>query len=167
MDSQLPMEVTAIWVAFYCIVIPLMFAFRNKEKSAEIKKISLTEEDRKQRYLFLLYGMPVGVTLGFFIHIPMVFEILNIHKEWYLPIIQALAAMFYIPVFIIIMGVRGLSFIVKTNISEKRKGISDGIFISFVAWQVMLFFTGRFDVFIPGFSDALHHMNTFNTNSTG
>jgi len=40
MDSPLPMNVIAIWVAVYCIIIPLIIAFPKKYKSSKIKNIT-------------------------------------------------------------------------------------------------------------------------------
>ncbi|MGI0007354.1 MAG: hypothetical protein ACREAR_05090 [Nitrosotalea sp.] len=164
------MNTIAILVAFFSIAIPLLIPFHSilisflislsrMWKSQEIK-LPLTQEDKKQRYNFLVFGIPLGIIWGFCLCIPLIFDMFGWHRVWFFVLIQSGAALLFIPILITVMGFRGVSFLIKTSITE-QKGISEGIFISVIGWQVILFFTGHHDVLIPGFNESLQDMKDF------
>jgi hypothetical protein len=156
--------VTAVFTIFIVIILSWPKTQRDEQKSKapitseEIKyKKSLLGEFKKYRKHFLVYGFPIGSVLGITTHIPFIFALIKTPQEKFIDLSIQFGGVLFFLTFTLTMTLYRIYITIKhTEDHERRKGITDGILVSFFLIQVILFFFGYYEIFMPEISPFFH-----------
>jgi hypothetical protein len=163
-------QMYAIFASVYTIFIVIILSWPREKKEKNQSSSNVPDEtnpekisyDKFTRYRkhFLVYGFPIGGTLGIGIHIPIIFHSIGVSLEKFPLLIQFSSVLFYLT-FVLTMTIYRIYIAVKyTEDHERKKGITDGILVSFFLIQVFLFFLGNYEIFMPEFNTFLNQNAT-------
>lgn len=150
--------ITAIFTIFVVIMVSLAVLQKIERKGEEkTKGKKLPEEEFKRNRKHFIIGTLIGTPLGITTHIPFIFDLIKSSQEKFIDLSIQFGGVLFFLVFTITMTLYRIIITIKhTEDHEQKKGITDGILVSFFLIQVILFFFGYYEIFMPEISSTFH-----------
>lgn len=143
-DAQL-----AILIALYAALVAIFFGLFTILPKKQVNPDIIPQVEFIKNRKDFIFGGIIGIVLGFIAYLPFFLNLENNEEKVFGLTVQSLAITFYLSFALIILGTRIYTSVISNKNYEKRKFISDGIFIFFLVIQFVLFFIGKPGVFLP------------------